>query len=235
MNQEAHVSGHISKRFDQELEDIRNRVLSMGGLVETQVNNGIRALVEGDSKVAESVVSDDHKVNRMEVEIDEHCVRILARRQPAAGDLRLVVAIIKTITDLERIGDQAEKLGRNQLELVQVGVKASNFVQLEHLGEQVSKMLHSALDAFARMSVEDAQKTIEMDEKVNAEFEALSRELITHMMEDPRTISSAMRVSWSARALERIGDHSKNICEYVIFLVLGKDVRHIDDLEKTRL
>ena len=228
MTHEAHVTGHISKRFDQELEDIRNQVLSMGGLVETQVNNGIRALVEADSKIAEQVVNDDHKVNRMEVDIDEQCVQILARRQPAAGDLRLVVAIIKTITDLERIGDQAEKLGRNQLELMQSGVNASTYVQLEHLGEQVSKMLHSALDAFARMNVEDAMKTIAMDDKANAEFEALSRELITRMMEDPRTIKSAIRVSWSARALERIGDHAKNICEYVIFLVFGKDVRHID-------
>ena len=235
MTQEAHVTGHISKRFDQELEDIRNQVLSMGGLVETQVNNGIRALVEADSKIAEQVVNDDHKVNRMEVDIDEQCVQILARRQPAAGDLRLVVAIIKTITDLERIGDQAEKLGRNQLELMQSGVNASTYVQLEHLGEQVSKMLHSALDAFARMNVEDAMKTIAMDDKANAEFEALSRELITRMMEDPRTIKSAIRVSWSARALERIGDHAKNICEYVIFLVLGKDVRHIDAIDELDL
>jgi phosphate transport system protein len=235
MNQEAQVTGHISKRFDQELEDIRNQVLAMGGLVETQVSNGIKALVDSDSKVAESVVATDHKVNRMEVDIDESCVQILARRQPAAGDLRLVVAIIKTITDLERIGDQAEKLGRNQLELVQSGVNASTYVQLEHLGEHVSKMLHSALDAFARMNVDDAMKTIAMDEKVNAEFEALSRELITHMMEDPRTIKSAIRVSWSARALERIGDHAKNICEYVVFLVLGKDVRHVDAIDELDL
>ena len=235
MNQEAHVTGHISKRFDQELEDIRNQVLAMGGLVETQVNNGIRALVEADSQIAESVVSNDHKVNRMEVDIDERCVQILARRQPAAGDLRLVVAIIKTITDLERIGDQAEKLGRNQLELMQSGVNSGTFVQLEHLGEHVSKMLHSALDAFARMNVEDAMKTIEMDNKVNAEFESLSRELITYMMEDPRTIKSAIRISWSARALERIGDHAKNICEYVIFLVLGKDVRHVDAADELDL
>ena len=235
MNQEAQVTGHISKRFDQELETIRNQVLSMGGMVETQVNNGIRALVDADSKLAEEVVKNDHKVNRMEVDIDEQCVQILARRQPAAGDLRLVVAIIKTITDLERIGDQAEKLGRNQLELSQSGVRSQTFVQLEHLGDKVSKMLHSALDAFARMNVDDAMKTIAMDEKVNAEFEALSRELITHMMEDPRTIKNAIRISWSARALERIGDHAKNICEYVIYLVLGKDIRHVDAIDELDL
>lgn len=231
MNQETNLSGHISKRFDNELENIRNQVLTMGGLVETQVNNGVRGLLESDSEIASRVVKDDHKVNRMEVEIDEQCVEILARRQPAASDLRLVVAIIKTITDLERIGDQAEKLGRNQLELIDEGAASSNFVNIEHLGELVSKMLNRALDAFARMNVEDALKTIAMDEKINQEFEGMMRQLITHMMEDPRTIKNALRVSWCARALERIGDHSKNICEYVVFLVQGKDVRHIGSLE----
>ncbi len=229
MNEEVQpLGGHISKRFDQELEAIRNQVLTMGGLVESQVNDGIKALVEADSVIAARVVEADHKVNRMEVEIDEQCVQILARRQPAAGDLRLIVAIIKTITDLERIGDQAEKLGRNQLELVDRGASSDNYVKLEHIGELVSSMLHRALDAFARMNVEDAMKTHAMDKRINAEFEGLMRQLITHMMEDPRTIKSALRVSWSARALERIGDHAKNICEYVIFLVLGKDVRHLD-------
>jgi len=229
---EPHLTGHISKRFDQELEEIRNQVLSMGGLVETQVNDGIRSLVESDSALAAKVIKTDHKVNRMEVDIDEQCVQILARRQPAATDLRLVVAIIKTITDLERIGDQAEKLGRHQLELMNDGVSSDSFAQLEHLGELVSKMLHDSLDAFARMSVEDAKKAHALDKKVNAEFEGLTRQLITHMMEDPRTIKNALRVSWNIRALERIGDHAKNICEYVIFLVLGKDVRHIDINEK---
>ena len=226
--QEPHLTGHISKRFDQELEDIRNQVLAMGGLVETQVNDGIRCLVESNSELAHRVVETDHKVNRMEVEIDDQCVQILARRQPAASDLRLIVAVIKTITDLERIGDQAEKLGKMQLELDDQGVSSATFVKLEHLGELVSKILNLALDAFARMNVEDAMRTIEWDRKINAEFDGLMRELITHMMEDPRTIRSALRVSWSARALERIGDHAKNICEYVIFLVLGKDVRHIE-------
>ncbi len=225
---EPQLTGHISKRFDQELEDVRNKVLTMGGLVETQVNDGIRCLVESNSELAHRVVETDHKVNRMEVEIDDQCVQILARRQPAASDLRLIVAVIKTITDLERIGDQAEKLGKMQLELDNQGVSSATFVKLEHLGELVSKILNLALDAFARMDVDDAKRTIEWDRKINAEFDSLMRELITHMMEDPRTIRSALRVSWSARALERIGDHAKNICEYVIFLVLGKDVRHIE-------
>lgn len=229
MNQEIHSSGHISKRFDHELENIRNKVLTMGGLVETQVNRGIKGLLESDSEIARKVVEDDFKINRMEVEIDEKCVQILARRQPAAGDLRLIVAIIKTITDLERIGDQAEKLGKNQLELVDEGASLSNFVNLEHLGELVSRLLNRALDAFARMDDEEALKTIAMDQKINDEFEAMMRQLITHMMEDPRTIRNALRVSWCARALERIGDHAKNICEYVVFLVQGKDVRHIGE------
>jgi phosphate transport system protein len=235
MNNEAHLSGHISKRFDQELEDIRNRVLTMGGLVETQVNNGVKCLIESDSELARQVVAKDKEINRMEMEIDHQCLQILARRQPAASDLRLVVAIIKTIADLERIGDQAQKLGKHQLELVDVGVSASTFVKIEHLGDLVSKNLNLALDAFARMNVKDAMETISRDTKVNDEFESLMRELITHMMEDPRTIRGALRVSWSARALERIGDHANNICEYVVFLVQGKDVRHIDAIDKLDL
>jgi phosphate transport system protein len=225
---EPHITGHISKRFDQELEDIRNQVLSMGGLVEKQVANGVKCLVDSDSELARKVIADDHHVNRMEVEIDDRCVQILARRQPAAGDLRLIVAVIKTITDLERIGDQAEKLGKIQLELERQDVSSSTFVKLEHLGELVGRILHSTLDAFARMNVDDAMAAIEMDVKVNDEYDGLMREMITHMMEDPRTIRSSLRISWCARALERIGDHAKNICEYVVFLALGKDVRHTD-------
>jgi len=235
MNNEASVSGHISKRFDQELEDIRNRVLTMGGLVETQVNNGIKCLIDSDSELAHKVVAKDREVNQLEMEIDQQCLQILARRQPAASDLRLVVAIIKTIADLERIGDQAQKLGKHQLELVDARVSASTFVKLEHLGDLVSKNLNLALDAFARMNVQDAIDTISRDARVNTEFESMMRELITHMMEDPRTIKGALRVSWSARALERIGDHANNICEYVVFLVEGKDVRHIDALDELDL
>lgn len=225
---EPQITGHISKRFDQELEDIRNKVLSMGGLVENQVNNGIKCLIESDSKLARKVIAKDHKVNRLEVDIDDECVQILARRQPAAGDLRLIFTVIKTITDLERIGDHAESLGKIQLEMGEQRVSRSTYVKLEHLGELVSKILNRALDAFARMNVDDATQTIESDAKVDDEFESLMRELITHMMEDPRTIRDALRVSWCARSLERIGDRATNICEYVIYLVHGKDVRHID-------
>ena len=235
MNQDTPLGGHISKRFDNELEDIRHQVLAMGGLVETQVANGLRGLFESDSDIARRVVQDDNKVNRMEVNIDDQCLKILARRQPAASDLRLVIAIIKTINDLERIGDQAQKLGRNQLELINDDAGSSHCMKLEHLGDLVSKMLNKALDSFARMDVDEALKTIALDEKINAEFDGMMRQLITHMMEDPRTIRNALRVSWCARALERIGDHSKNICEHVVFLVRGKDVRHIGLKEQVEM
>ncbi len=230
---EPQLTGHISKRFDNELEDLRNKVLSMGGLVETQVMNGLEALISSDSAIAKQVADNDYQINRMEVEIDEECVQVLARRQPAAGDLRLIVTILKTITDLERIGDQAEKLGRFELELIDEGTTSRDFVKLEHLGELVSKMLNQALDSFARMDTHSALATIEKDFKINEEYEALMRQLITHMMEDPRTIRNALRVAWCARALERIGDHSINICEYVLYMVHGKDFRHIefDDLK----
>ncbi len=232
---ETQITGHISKRFDRELEGIRSQLLSMGGLVESQVENGIKCLIESDSSLARKVVKRDRKVNRFEVEIDDRCVQILARRQPAAGDLRLVVAVIKTITDLERIGDQAAKLGKMQLQLEERGLSGSVYRKLEHLGDSVINILHEALDAFARMNVDDAIRTIGLDARVNAEFEGLMRELITHMMEDPRLINSALRISWSARALERIGDHAKNICEYVVYLALGKNVRHLDDLDPADL
>ncbi len=230
---EPQLTGHISKRFDNELEDLRNKVLSMGGLVETQVMNGLEALMSSDSAIAKQVADNDYQINRMEVEIDEECVQVLARRQPAAGDLRLIVTILKTITDLERIGDQAEKLGRFELELIDEGTTTRDFVKLEHLGELVSKMLNQALDSFARMDTNSALATIEKDFKINEEYEALMRQLITLMMEDPRTIRNALRVAWCARALERIGDHSINICEYVLYMVHGKDFRHIefDDLK----
>lgn len=228
MNTESPISGHISKRFDDELEQVRNKVLSMGGLVETQLNNGLQALIECDSRLAELVASEDSKINSLEIDIDNQCFEILARRQPAASDLRLIVTIIKIISDLERIGDQAEKLGRFELELIDEGSTSAQYAKLEHLGQLVSKMLGHALNSFARLDDEVALKTLKKNKKVNEEFEALMRQLITLMMEDPRSIKNAIRVTWCARALERIGYHAINMCEYVLFLIHGKDVRHID-------
>ncbi len=219
---------HISQQFNTELEDIRNRVLAMGGLVEQQLVDAIEALLSGDSGKGEQVVTNDHKVNAYEVAIDEECSRILARRQPTASDLRLVVAVIKTITDLERIGDEAEKIGHLAIHLSESHSSKLKFNMIRHLGDQARQLLHGALDAFARMDVEQALQVARDDEEVDKEYESVLRQLITYMMEDSRVITSALDMTWAARALERIGDHSKNICEYVIYLVMGKDVRHIE-------
>jgi len=234
MENDLHLSQHISKRFNQELEEVRNQVLKMGGLVEQQVSDGLVALLDADVELAKQVVENDHKVNGMEVDIDETCTEILARRQPAASDLRLMVSIIKTITDLERIGDEAEKLGRNALELSGSESGSREYIELRHLGDSVKKMLNRSLNAYARMDVEEALSVIQSDRSINEEFDNISRLLVIKMMEDPRQIKNALRISWCARALERIGDHTKNICEYIVYLVKGKDVRHtnFDEIKK---
>lgn len=233
MENDLNLSQHISHRFNEELEDIRSQVMAMGGLVEKQVDNGIKALVKSDSERGEAVAASDYEVNAMEVAIDERCTQILARRQPAASDLRLVVTVIKTITDLERIGDEAEKLGHLAVILSDRNASSQKFAELRHLGKHVKTMLNESLDAFARMDVQSALQTIKSDELINEEFDSIMRQLITRMMEDPREIKNALRVSWAARALERIGDHAMNICEYVVYLVEGKDIRHTS-IEKMR-
>lgn len=227
---------HISHQFNVALEDVRNRVLTMGGMVEQQLADAIRALVNVDVRLAEAVITGDYKVNAAEVSIDDECVQILARRQPAASDLRLIIAVIKTITDLERIGDEAERVARMTINLAQAGGddKRNPHHYIEHLGEQVRHMLHDALDAFARMDAEAAVAVWRQDFKADQEYEGITRQLITFMMENPPSIPRALDVMWSARALGRIGDRSRNICEYVIYLVHGKDVRHtsIEHMEK---
>jgi len=233
--EKADLGHHISQQFNQELEDVRNRVMQMGGLVEQQLADAVLALTTMDTSLAEVVVTNDYKINKLEVSIDEECTHILARRQPAASDLRLLMAIIKTIADLERIGDEAERVGRMALRYAEGDAKETRaLVGIGHLGELVRQMLHNALDAFARMDPEAAASIVKEDLKVDQEYENILRQLMTYMMEDPRSIPRIIGVMWSARALERIGDRSRNICEYVIYLVRGKDVRHtsIEQVEK---
>lgn len=221
-----HTSQHIFRRFDAELENIRHQVLTMGGLVEQQLADAITALVDSDMEMGRLVDTRDFEVNRMEVAIDEACTNIIALRQPAAGDLRLIIAVIKTITDLERIGDEAERIGHMATILSEAEGNSQHFSGIELLAKQVQEMLHGALDAFARTDVEAAVNVWQKDRKADSQYESLLRQLITYMMEDPRSIPWVLDVIWSARALERIGDRSRNICEYVIYLVKGKDVRH---------
>ncbi len=225
------ITDHISRRFNKDLEDLRNSVLNMGGLVEQQLSSAIAAIVSGDSELGLQVANDDYKVNQLEVNIDEECSRILATRSPAAGDLRLIVAIIKTITDLERVGDEAEKIGFLASKLAAMDRPSDSYRELKNLGNHVLQMLRDAMNAFARLDVEEAYQVVREDEEVDREYETIARQGITFMMEDPHNIKRVMNVTWVARALERIGDHSKNICEYVIYMVEGRDVRHTDIVE----
>ncbi|MBT1445004.1 phosphate signaling complex protein PhoU [Shewanella sp. JM162201] len=224
---------HISGQFNAELEDIRNRVLAMGGLVERQLEQALDALGALDAELAKRVIDGDHKVNGMEVAIDEECTRIIAKRQPAASDLRLIIAISKTIADLERIGDACVRIAKAALE------KRNNnqqplLVSIESMGRHATRMLHSTLDALARMDVESALELHREDARLDKEYEGIIRQLMTYMMEDPRSIPGVLDVLWAARAVERVGDRCKNICEYIIYYVKGKDVRHTsyEDMEK---
>ena len=218
---------HISAKFNTELEGIKNRLLEMGGKVEEQLSAAVDALIDRDSGAAEAIIDADHQVNKMEMAIDDECATILARRQPAASDLRMLVAIIRMSSDLERIGDEAEKIGRFAAKLADGHEKQSYYLEPKHLGESVIGMLNGALDAFARLDVASAIDVAGRDPQVDQEFETLTRTLITHMMEQPRAVKSMLRVNWCARALERVGDHAVNICEEVVFLVKGSDVRHL--------
>lgn len=218
---------HISKQFDLELETIRTRVLQMGGLVEQQILSAIDALTSGDVAKMEKVIAEDALVNALEVAIDDDCQHIIARRQPAASDLRMVLTVVKTITDLERIGDEAQKIARmgrtvHGSERYQI----PRFREIRKMAEVALAMLRRALDAFARLDATAALELAEEDQRLDEDFASELRQLITFMMEDPRTISMSIDVLFIAKAIERIGDHAKNISEYVVYLVKGKDIRH---------
>jgi phosphate transport system protein len=227
------LNKHISGQFSAELEDIRNKVLAMGGLVERQLEQALDALGALDAELAQQVIDGDHRVNGMEVDIDEECTRIIAKRQPAASDLRLVIAISKTIADLERIGDACVRIAKAALE------KRNNnqqplLVSIESMGRHATRLLHSTLDSLARMDAESAIELHKEDAKLDKEYEGIIRQLMTYMMDDPRSIPGILDVLWAARAVERVGDRCKNICEYVIYYVKGRDVRHVsyEEMEK---
>ena len=226
---------HISKQFEADLDTTRTRVLQMGGLVETQILGAIEAFASGDAKLADQVIENDARVNGYEVAIDGACNHIVVKRQPAASDLRLIMAIAKIVTDIERIGDEAKKVARMSKRLHEDGPQhAQRFPAIRHTAQIAVKMLREALDAFARLDAASAAGVLKEDSEIDHEFRAAVRQLVTYMMEDPRTISPALDILWVAKAVERMGDHAKNIAEQVIYIVKGTDVRHTSfaDIER---
>jgi phosphate transport system protein len=221
-------SEHIFRQYDAELEAVRAKVLEMGTLVEQQIMDALESIVESKPKLAKSVINKDHMVNALDVDIDEDCSRIIARRQPTAGDLRIVLMMIKTITDLERIGDEAAKIARFAIKIYEAErVAAPRFVEIKAMASTTRDMLHMALDAFARSDVSQVVEIAQMDTEVDEQYQATIRHLITFMLEDPRSITMSLEVLFVSKAIERIGDHAKNISEYVVYMVKGKDVRHV--------
>ena len=231
-------SEHSSKQYDIDLETLRSRVLEMGGVVEAQILAAINGLMAGDLHALDKVIAEDHRVNALEVSIDTDCSHLIARRQPAAGDLRMVLAVIKIVTDLERIGDEAAKIARmGKQGLSRARLPITPLAAVRHVGDIAIRMLRKAVDALARLDPAPAAAIVREDFEIDEEFRSIVRQLITFMMEDPRTISQALEIVWIAKAIERIGDHSKNMAEQVIYIVKGTDVRHtsVEDLEREAL
>jgi len=224
-NTDVHLQ-HISQQFNSDLQDLRNHVLVMGGLVEKQVSDATLALINADTELAAYVRQAESDIDKLEVTIDEECTRVIAKRQPAASDLRMVVAIAKMVNDLERIGDEAEKIAKIGVKLTEEGQSPRGYVEVRHISSHVSQMVHDALDAFTRFDLDLALRVMKEDKSVDMEYKTAMRSLVTFMMEDPRNITSILNIIWVLRSLERIGDHSRNICEHVIYMVKGKDVRH---------
>lgn len=218
---------HTSQKFDEDLQKIKANLMTLGGRVEKQVADAVLALESADKDLAEKVISQEERVNQEEIQIDEECTAILVKRQPAAGDLRLVVAVTRAAHDLERMGDEAKKIAGMALQLWKAGEDAPRgYTEIRHIATSVSRMVNEALDAFARFDAEQALSVVEQDQAVDREYKSALRELMTYMMEDPRSIKRVMNILWALRSLERIGDHAQNVAEHVIYLVKGQDVRH---------
>jgi len=220
---------HLSSQFDAELSGISTRVLEMGGLVEAQVAQAIYALTNFSGETASQVLAQEERVNQMEIEVDRDLSTIIARRQPTARDLRLLTAISKTIANLERAGDEAARIARTVQRLVNAGVSSRMRLPVADVSVEADLALASlrkALDAFARLDVDSALEVIKDDNRIDREFEGMMRKLITYMMEDPRTISASIDLVFVAKAIERVGDHAKNLAEQIIYIVKGTDVRH---------
>ena len=226
---------HTFKQFDMDLESIRANVLKMGGLVEEQITRSVEALTSGNLNLADEVIAHDHNVNALEVQIDEDVAHVIARRAPTASDLRMLMMVVKTITDLERIGDEAAKIAR-MAKLVHQSERLSlpRFNEVKYMSTVVLDMLRKALDGFARLDASNAAAIARQDDEVDEEFRLNLRHLITFMMEDPRTISVSIDILFAAKAIERMGDHAKNMSEYVVYMVKGKDVRHtsLEEMER---
>ncbi len=228
------IGQHISRQFNEEMEDIRHKVLTMGGIVEEQIEQAAQAFMQCNLEQAEKVIQKDDLVDSLEIEIDQECTEILARRQPAAFDLRMLIATLKIITDLERIGDESVRIAKMTMALEKTEYYHDKYHEIHHLLDLVKGMLHNSLDCLARLDADNVIAIKMEDEKVDREYGSIIRQLITRMMEDPRNITRALDVLWTARSLERIGDHSCNISEHVTYMVKGQDVRHIscEELEK---
>jgi phosphate transport system protein len=220
------MSEHISKRYDLELEGLRTGLLQMGGLIEQQIEHAMRGVIERNLPLLEEVIATEKRVNAMEIELDEACNQLIAKRQPAASDLRVIMSMVKTITDLERVGDEAKKIAKMGRHILESEVMFVPRVELRHAASMVVDMLRRTLDALARQDLVSAAEVVRQDKEVDAEFKSIMRQLITFMMEDPRTISCGLDMLFIAKAIERIGDHSKNMAQYVVFMVKGTDVRH---------
>lgn len=226
MNEDLLIGGHISQQFDNELDEVRSRVLKMGGLVEAQLEKTIVALRDGDPSGLKDVSATDVRVNTMEMQIDEECTQILAKRSPAAGDLRLIVATSKSVRDLERIGDEAERVAKMVAHALELEFQKVYFRDLLSLSEHVRDLLNATLDTYARMETRSAVRNMRLDAAIDDEYARVVMKLVDRMKSNPDNISGALDVMWAARSLERIGDHCINICENVIYLVEGQDIRH---------